>query len=405
MLGFLQNVVLWVLPYLLVLGLVITVHELGHFAAAKLFGTAIDRFSIGFGRALFSRRDRSGCEWRLSWIPFGGYVRFAGDDNIASVPDTDDLEALRRDVVALEGEGAVKRYFHFKPVWQRAIIAAAGPFANFALAIVLFSGFLLIFGGHILPAKIQAVQAGSAAEAAGIHPGDLIVRANGQKIKDFADLQEIIQLRAGVPVDLVIQRGGETLRVTATPRSQVEHDPIVGTQQVGRLGLMPAQSRADYIIVHYTPVQALVGGTKRTWDVLSTTVYYLGRMVRGEVSADTLRGPLGIATVTGKVAQLGAQGATSIPAMLVAVATNLVQVAALVSVSLGFMNLMPLPVLDGGHLLFYAYEAVARRPLAAKVQAVGYRVGLALVLGLMLFATVNDLQRLRVFNFLGGLFS
>jgi regulator of sigma E protease len=139
--------------------------------------------------------------------------------------------------------------------------------------------------------------------------------------------------------------------------------------------------------------------------VLSTTVYYLGRMVRGEVSADTLRGPLGIATVTGKVAQLGAQGATSIPAMLVAVGANLIQVAGLVSVSLGFMNLMPLPVLDGGHLLFYAYEAVARRPLAAKVQAVGYRVGLALVLGLMLFATVNDLQRLRVFNFLGGLFS
>jgi regulator of sigma E protease len=405
MLSFLQNTGFFVLPYLLVLGLVITVHELGHFAAAKLFGTAIDRFSIGFGRAIFSRRDRSGVEWRVSWIPFGGYVRFAGDDNVASVPDTDDLDALRRDVVALEGEGAVKRYFHFKPVWQRAIIAAAGPMANFALAILLFSGFLLVFGSHILPAKIFSVQPGSVAEAVGIRAGDVVARADGRMIHDFADLQEIVQLRAGVPIDLVIRRGGQDIHVTATPRSQVVHDPIVGTQKVGILGITPAQSRADYEVVRYNPAQALAGGTRRTWNVLSTTVYYLGRMVRGEVSADTLRGPLGIATVTGKVAQLGAQGATSIPAMLVAVGANLIQVAGLVSVSLGFMNLMPLPVLDGGHLLFYAYEAVARRPLAAKVQAVGYRVGLALVLGLMLFATVNDLQRLRVFNFLGGLFS
>jgi regulator of sigma E protease len=405
MLGFLQGIVVWVLPYLLVLGLVVTVHELGHFLAAKCFGTAIDRFSIGFGRALVSWRDRSGVEWRISWMPLGGYVRFAGDENVASVPDSDDLEALRRHIVAAEGEAAVKRYFHFKPVWQRAIIAAAGPAANFALAITLFSAFLLIFGTNRLPARIQAVQPGSAAAAVGIRAGDLVVRANGHLIKDFTDLQQIVQLRANVPIDLVIRRDGHDLTFTATPRLQVQRDPIAGVQSVGILGLTPAQRREDYIHISYSPVQAVAAGTQRTWDVLSTTVYYIGRMVRGEVSADTLRGPLGIATVTGKVAQLGAEGAGSFPAMLLAVGINLVQVAALVSVSLGFMNLLPLPVLDGGHLLFYAYEAVARRPLAAKVQAVGYRVGLALVLGLMLFATVNDLQRLRVFNFIGGLFS
>jgi regulator of sigma E protease len=405
MLGFLQGIVVWVLPYLLVLGLVVTVHELGHFLAAKCFGTAIDRFSIGFGKALVSWRDRSGVEWRISWMPLGGYVRFAGEENVASVPDSDDLEALRRHVVAAEGEAAVKRYFHFKPVWQRAIIAAAGPAANFALAITLFSAFLLIFGTNRLPARIQSVQPGSAAAAVGIQAGDLIVRANGHLIKDFTDLQQIVQLRANVPIDLVIRRDGHDLTFTATPRLQVQRDPIAGVQRVGILGLTPAQRREDYIHISYSPVQAVAAGTQRTWDVLSTTVYYIGRMVRGEVSADTLRGPLGIATVTGKVAQLGAERAGSFPAMLLAVGINLVQVAALVSVSLGFMNLLPLPVLDGGHLLFYAYEAVARRPLAAKVQAVGYRVGLALVLGLMLFATVNDLQRLRVFNFIGGLFS
>lgn len=403
--GFLQTAVLTVLSYVLVLGLVVTVHELGHFLAAKCCGTAIDRFSIGFGRAIVNWRDRSGVEWRIGWMPLGGYVRFSGDDNVASVPDSDDLEGLRRDLVAREGEESLKRYFHFKPVWQRAIIAAAGPLANFALAIALFSGFLLVFGAQILPARIAAVQPGSPAAAAGIRAGDIVMGANGHKIKDFADLQEIVQLRANVPIELAIRRGAQDLQFTATPRLQLVQDPIVGSQRVGILGITPAQTREDYIRVRYTPVQALVGGTKRTWDVLSTTVYYIGRMVRGEVSADSLRGPLGIATVTGKVAMLGAQGAASFPAMLLAVGVNLIQMAALVSVSLGFINLLPLPVLDGGHLLFYAYEAVARRPLAAKVQAVGYRVGLALVLGLMLFATVNDLQRLRVFNFIGGLFS
>ena len=403
--GILQTVLLYVVPYLLVLGLVVTVHELGHFLAAKCFGTAIDRFSIGFGRAIASWRDRSGVEWRVGWMPLGGYVRFSGDDNAASVPDSDDLDALRREVVAREGEAALTRYFHFKPVWQRAIIAAAGPLANFALAIALFAGFLFAFGAHILPAKVIAVDAGSPAAAAGIHAGDLVVEANGRKIKDFADLQEIVQLRAGVPISLVVRRGGEAIRVSATPRLEMRDDPIVGPHRIGVLGIRPAQARSDYITVRYNPVQAVAAGAERTWDVLSTTIYYIGRMVRGQVGTDTLRGPLGIATVTGKVAQLGAQSAMNLPMMLLAIGANLVQVAALISVSLGFMNLLPLPVLDGGHLLFYAYEAVARRPLAAKVQAVGYRVGLALVLGLMLFATVNDLQRLRVFNLIGGLFS
>jgi regulator of sigma E protease len=263
----------------------------------------------------------------------------------------------------------------------------------------------MVFGSHILPARVAAVDSTSPAAAAGIRPGDLIVEANGHKIRDFPDLQEIIQLRAGVPVDLGLQRDGKVLHVTATPRRQLRQDPIVGAQWIGVLGITPPQSRADYIMVRYTPLQAVDLGVKRTWNVLSTTVYYVGRMVQGQVSADTLRGPLGIATVTGKVAALGAQGATSIPEMLVAVFLTVLLLVANISVGIGFLNLMPIPVLDGGHLLFYAYEAVARRPLAAKVQAVGYRVGLALVLGLMLFATVNDLQRLRVFNFIGGLFS
>jgi regulator of sigma E protease len=405
MFGFLQTALLYVVPYMLVLGLVVTVHELGHFLAAKWLGTAIDRFSIGFGRAIVSWRDKSGVEWRIGWMPLGGYVRFAGDENAASIPDAEELMALRREIAAREGPRAVGRYFHFKPAWQRAIIVVAGPLANFVLAIALFAGLLMVFGHELLPARVAVVQPGSAAAAAGFRSGDLIVAASGQRVEGFDDLQQLVRLRAGVPMDFAIRRGAQIIHLTATPRSQVVNDPIAGSQHMGVLGVIPAQTEADVIHVRYGPLQAIEGGVQRTWHMVTTTVFYLGRMITGQVSTDSLRGPLGIAGVAEKVAALGAQGAPNVGAMLIGVSVNLLQVAAMISVSLGFMNLLPLPVLDGGHLLFYAYEAVARRPLAAKVQAAGYRVGLALVLGLMLFATWNDLQRLRVLNFLGGLFS
>ena len=403
--GFLQTTFLYIVPYLMVLGLVVTVHELGHFLAAKWLGTAIDRFSIGFGHAIASWRDKSGVEWRIGWLPFGGYVRFAGDENAASIPDEAELSALRREIAAREGPKALARYFHFKPAWQRAIIVVAGPGANFLLAIVLFAGLLMVFGHETLRARVETVDRGSAAEAAGFRNGDLIVRADNQALPGFDDLQQYVRLRAGVPIDFVVQRGGQPVKIIATPRSQLIDDPVAGPQHFGALGIHPSLAAEDVIRTRYGPVQALAAGTERCWKMVTTTVYYLGRMISGQVSTDSLRGPLGIAGVAKKVAELGAQGAPTMGAMVIGVTVNLLQVAAMISVSLGFMNLLPLPVLDGGHLLFYAYEAVARRPLAAKVQAAGYRVGLALVLGLMLFATWNDLQRLRVLNFLGGLFS
>jgi len=394
-----------VAAYLPVLGLVVTIHELGHFLAAKWLGTAIDRFSIGFGRAIFSWRDRSGVEWRVGWMPFGGYVRFKGDENAASMPDEAELADLRRDIAAREGPKALQRYFHFKPAWQRAIIVVAGPAANFILAIALFAGLYMFLGHETLRAKVDAVDRGSAAEAAGFRHGDLIVTADGHSIPGFDDLQQYVQMRAGVPIRFGVQRGSDLVQIEATPRSQILEDPVVGPHHGGALGIHPSVTPADVIRHRYGPVQAVVAGTDRCWKTVSTTVYFLGRMITGQVSTDSLRGPLGIGQVAGKVAQLGAEGAPNIPTMLLNVTVNLLQISAMISVSLGFMNLLPLPVLDGGHLLFYAYEAVARRPLAAKVQAAGYRVGLALVLGLMLFATWNDLQRLRVLNFLGGFFS
>jgi regulator of sigma E protease len=405
MLDFLSYTATSLFTFLIVLTVVVTVHELGHFLSARAFGVAVDRFSIGFGRPLAVWRDRSGVEWRLGWIPFGGYVRFAGDENEASVPDQDHLAAMRRRVIEREGPAGLNRYYHFKPLWQRAVVAAAGPFANFVLAIALFASLLLAFGEQVLPARVASVTPGSPAAEAGFRPGDLIVSAAGQPVRNFEDLSRTVQLRGGVPVEFGIERGGVPMTLSATPAWAEVPDPIRGKTRIGQIGVVPEQNAHDYVQVRYGPVEALGRGADRTWEVLTTTVYYLGRIISGQVSADQISGPLGIANVSGKVTQLSAAGAPDIPSMLATVGVNLLQFTALVSVSIGFMNLLPIPVLDGGHLLFYAYEALARRPLTAKVQAAGYRLGLALVLGLMLFATWNDLQQLRVFKFLGQLLS
>lgn len=405
MLDFLSYTATSLFTFLIVLTVVVTVHELGHFLSARAFGVAVDRFSIGFGRPLAVWRDRSGVEWRIGWIPFGGYVRFAGDENEASVPDQDHLAAMRRKVVEREGAAGLSRYYHFKPLWQRAAVAAAGPFANFVLAIALFSSLLLAFGEQVLPARVAQVTPGSPAAAAGFRPGDLIVSAAGKPVRDFEDLSRTVKLRGDVPMQFGIERGGVPMTLTATPIWKEIPDPFRGTQRVGQIGVAPEQNAHDFVQVRYGPIEALGRGVDQTWEVLTTTVYYLGRIITGQVSADQISGPLGIANVTGKVTQLSAEGAPNIPSMLATVGVNLLHLTALVSVSIGFMNLLPIPVLDGGHLLFYAYEALARRPLTAKVQAVGYRLGLALVLGLMLFATWNDLQQLRVFKFLGQLLS
>lgn len=405
MLGFAQTALTYIIPFLFVLTLVVTVHELGHFLMAKAFGVAIDRFAIGFGRPIFQRVDRSGVEWRIGWAPLGGYVRFSGDDNAASVPDQDDLNHLRTAIVRHEGAQALSKYYHFKPLWQRACIAAAGPAANFILAIFLFALLLGTVGEVTHPARITGVSPGGAAAAAGFKPGDVVLEADDRKIRSFEDLERYIIVRANVPIRFEIDRGGRTIDLMATPAMVRDVDPTGGSQEVGRLGVSSQVTAADVVRTRYNPVESVVVGARKTWEVLDTTVYYLGRLVTGQVSAEQLGGPIRIAQASGAVAQAGAQGAPDFGFMLLGAFVSLLGLAAVLSVSIGFMNLLPIPVLDGGHLLFYAYEAVARRPLGAKVQAAGYRVGLALLLGFMLFATWNDLQRLRVFQFLGGLFS
>lgn len=404
MIHFLQQAAIYVIPWLLVLTLIVTVHELGHFLAAKACNVAIDRFSIGFGRALVSWRDRSGVEWRIGWIPLGGYVRFAGDENAASVPDQQDLDELRREIIRTEGAGAVSRYFHFKPLWQRAVITLAGPIANFLLAIGIFASILMIFGAHVLPAKVAQISPGSAAEAAGFKVGDTIIKADGHRVRAFDDLQQVVQIRGGLPTSFVVQRGQETLVLTATPRWTAVSDAVAGDQKIGRLGIAPPQERKDFVFLTYDPLSALSEGVRQTWQTLQMSVFGLGRIITGQISAGQLHGPLGIAHMTGNLAKASAEGAPDLRSLILFGGGNLLKLAAIISVGIGFMNLLPVPVLDGGHLMFYAFEAAARRPVSAHIQAAGYRVGLALVLGLMLFATWNDLQQLQVFKFIGGLF-
>ena len=389
--GFLSTVALYVLPFLAVLTLVVTVHELGHFLAARWLGVAVDRFSIGFGRAIARWTDKAGVEWRIGWMPIGGYVRFEGDANASSsVPDQDELAEFRQEIVRKRGAQAVGEYFHFKPVWVRAIIVAAGPAANFILAVVLFSFLAMAVGQVVTRAKVAQVQAGAPAAAAGFRAGDLITAVDGEKVESFADVQQYVALRAGQPIQFAVHRGPANLVLTATPGAHREAEPFTHRQIT------------DTFHRRYGPVQAVTGAVDKVGGIIGSTVFYIGRVVTRQASADQLGGPVRMAQVSRGLVQASAEGAPNVGILILSVGATLLSWAAVLSVSIGFMNLLPVPVLDGGHLVFYAYEAVARRPVGARVQAAGYRVGLALLLGLMLFATWNDIQPLRLFNLFGG---
>jgi regulator of sigma E protease len=400
--AFLYSAVISLVPFVLVISLIVTIHELGHFLTAKAFGVAIERFSIGFGRGLVSWRDRSGVEWRIGWLPLGGYVKFAGDENIASMPDRNSLEAARQDIVAREGPGAERRYLPFKPLWQRTLVILAGPAANFVLAIVLFAGFFLAFGEPVTMPRVDGVVPGGAAQAAGFRPGDLIVAADGRTMRTFEDVQFYVEYRAGAPIRFTVRREAQTIDLEATPRAVQQPSAFGGQQAVGQLGLLARSGD----VARVSPLRAVALGATHTWEVTATTAFALGRIVTGHLAADQLHSVVGLVHASGSITrQAIAQAHRAKVSWVVAEAFFLSQLAAVMSVSIGLLNLLPIPTLDGGHLIFYAYEWVARRPAAASVQAAGYRAGLALLLALMLFATWNDVERLRLFRFIGSLFS
>lgn len=406
MLSVLGQILLYVVPFLLVLTLIVTIHELGHFLVARAFKVKIDRFSIGFGKTLLSRRDRHGVEWRVAALPLGGYVKFSGDLDASSVPDEAGLAELRRRVIAEHGPGAERDYFHFKPIWQRALVVAAGPAANFVLAAVLFTILFTIVGEQIIAPRVYGVTPGTPAAAAGFQPRDLIVAVNGRPVREGAEVTRTVVMSAGEPLVFTVDRGGRRVELTATPVRRLEDNEIAGRVKIARIGLdLRPMIQADVSYRPLNPVEAFGKGVVQIRDVLGATVTYIGRIFAGKESGDQLGGPLGIAKAAGGITKQSSEVQGDFGVKAATVGLNLVQLAAILSIGIGFLNLLPIPVLDGGHLVFYAYEAVARRPVAAKVQEAGYRVGLALLACFMLFATWNDIQKLNLFKFLGGLAS
>ncbi len=344
------------IAFAVVLGVLVFVHELGHYLAARWRGIHVEAFSIGFGRSVLKGTDRHGTEWRLGWIPLGGYVKMHGQETPEDAPP---------EVRASWQPG---RTFHGKPVGSRAIVVAAGPIANFLLAILLFAGLFMTIGQPIGGTGIGTVVESSAAARAGLRAGDEIVALDGQKVARFDQVQRYVQPRAGQPIAVRVMRDGAELTVTAVP------EPRVGAQgTVGVLGIQGGAARFERM----DPFSAMVAGTVQTADITWQTLVGVGEMILGQRSAKELGGPIRIAEISGEAASLGL-GA-------------LVNLMAVLSVSLGLLNLFPIPILDGGHLVFYAAEAIRGRPLPPKVQEYGFRAGFALLIALFLFASTNDI--------------
>jgi regulator of sigma E protease len=362
----------YIVPFLFVLTIVVFFHELGHFLVARWCGVTIKAFSIGFGPEIVGFNDRLGTRWKISAIPLGGYVKFLGDEDAAGTPDRRALEAMP--------EEDRKDTFFAKTVWQRAAIVAAGPIANFILAIVIFAGIFTLYGREITTARVDQVVAGSVADKAGFKPGDLVLAIDGSKIESFNDLQRIVSTSAELPLTLLVLRDGTEVTLQATPERREITDRFGNVHRVGQLGLSRDASGANVKVERFAPPQAIWQGAKETWFVVDRTFAYIGGVFSGRESTDELGGPIRVAQVSGQVATLG----------IVA----LINLAAILSVSIGLLNLFPVPMLDGGHLLFYAIEAIRGRPLSAKAQDISFRIGLAAVLMLMLFTTWNDIIHL-----------
>jgi regulator of sigma E protease len=364
----------YLLPFLFVLTVVVFIHELGHFLVARWCGVAIQAFSIGFGPEIVGFNDRYGTRWKISWIPLGGYVKFIDDENAASAGGS------HRAFEQLSEEER-KRSFRGKPLGQRAAIVAAGPIANFLLAIVVFTLIFGVFGERITAPKVDIINPGSAAEKAGFLPGDLVVSIDGAAIETFGEMQRIVAMSPGQPLHFVVDRAGKKIDITATPELKTITDRFGNEMRMGLLGIQRKAAPEEWTLKRHDPVTAFVMALKETYFVISRSLGYLFDVVTGRESADQLGGPIRIAQVSGQVATAGFLA--------------LLNLCAIISVSIGLINLFPIPMLDGGHLLFYGIEALRGRPLSEGTQEVGFRIGLAFVLMLMIFATWNDLIHLK----------
>jgi regulator of sigma E protease len=367
----------YILGLLLLIGPIVTIHELGHYLAGRLFGVHSEVFSFGFGKELIGYTDIRGTRWRISAIPLGGYVRFAGDANAASMPARD--TAQHHDPRALTS----------KPLWQRAIVAAAGPFINLATAALIFAAFIFAYGLYVASPVVQFVTKGGAAERAGIQVGDVIQKVNDQTIIDFADLKPIIMLRNGQPTRITFKRGSDIMTVTATPDTAKETDRFGNVYHLGRLGIANMPTRKD--VVHFSAIGALQQGVVRVGDVIAMQVDGIKQIVTGRRPLTDLSGLPRMSKTAGEIMTMGWK--------------EFISFMAVISVSIGAINLLPIPTLDGGHLLLYAVEGITRRPLNQRLLEAAYVSGFFLIVCLMIFTFWNDLQAMGAWSKLASFVS
>ncbi len=360
-----------ILAFLVVLGPLVFVHEYGHYIVGRWCGVKADTFSIGFGRRIFGWTDKRGMEWKIGWLPLGGYVQFAGDRDAVSQPDAEwqNLPDTER-----------SHTFPAQPVWKRALIVAAGPVTNFLFAILILASFAWIGGQSVTPPVAGGIAAKSAAADAGLQKGDRIVSIDGRAIETFGDVQMAVAHRPGEAMQVRIERAGSERLVELAPRLVREKDVFGKDFDRAIIGLSPPKPE-------FRPVSLLDApgvGVQQTWQIVRQQVEVLGQFLTGRRSIKDMNGPVKIAEFSGKMATLGI--------------ASLIFFIALISINLGFINLLPLPMLDGGHLLFYAYEAIRRRPAPPQAQEWAFRFGFAAIVTLMLVVTFNDLGSIGVWD-------
>jgi regulator of sigma E protease len=362
---------MYVLGFVLLLGPLVTIHELGHYLVGRWFGVKADSFSIGFGKELAGWTDKRGTRWKLSLLPLGGYVQFAGDMNPASQADAAwlKLPPAEREVC-----------FQAKPLWQRALIVLAGPMANFLFAILILAAFLVAYGQLVAAPVVGIVEPGSVAARAGLRSGDRVVSVDGTEIDEFGEIARLVAPHPGRRLEIALVRNGEPLTVVATAARKVEGDRFGNEFARGYLGIGPAAAEVRSV----GPLRAVGLAVRQTGDMVSMMITGIGQIITGRRSVEELGGPLKIAKFSGEQLSLGWRA--------------FVAFIAFISINLGFINLLPIPVLDGGHLAFYAAEAIRRRPASQRSQEWAFRTGVAFVLALMLLVTLNDLASLDLFG-------
>lgn len=378
---------LFLLPMIFLLGVVVVVHELGHYWAARLFGGAAESFSIGFGRSIFERKDKRNTRWRINWIPFGGFVKFVGEPQTAG------------DIGKVE-TGPIGKTFMEMTVWQRSVIAAAGPIANFVLASVLFGIVALNHDTPVQRIVVAEVLPGPAADA-GLQEGDALLGINGKETSRSATLIQKIMLSSGTPVTLAIERDGIAQDISVTPVRTERDNGLGQIHSVGSINVGLAVEQID--LIDHGPISAIGVGIARTGETLGTTVHMLGRLVTGREPINQLSGPIGIGDISRRAvnATMGVES-VSLGRRLAAVGWLMLNICAFVSVGIGLFNLLPLPVLDGGHLVFNAYEALTGKLMPEKVQELSLRFGMVLLLGVAVIVTWGDIVETGIFESLGG---